>query len=239
MPTPLRRGLRFAGKSAWYSFALLALLLALGVGAATQGLRWVESNPASIAYWLSARAKQPVRFSAVRAEWTRRGPLLALSGLHIGPKESAIPMGQAEVLIAPYTGWLPGRRFTELRLHNLSLTLERNPAGEWHVRGLPGQSTGRDPLDTLEELGELQVIGGRLRICEPASKLDVEIPRIDLRVQVNGTRVRAGVRAWAKGVEMPCRQASISTASAAMVACMPVRVVSIWQVGPACCVGRA
>ena len=208
MPTPLRRGLRFAGKSAWYSFALLALLLALGVGAATQGLRWVESNPASIAQWLSARAKQPVRFSAVRAEWTRRGPLLALSGLHIGPKESAIALGQAEVLIAPYTGWLPGRRFTELRLHDLSLTLERGATGEWHVRGLPGQSTGRDPLDTLEELGELQVIGGRLRIVAPANGLDVEIPRIDLRAQVSGARVRAGVRAWAKGVEMPL-QASL------------------------------
>ena len=203
MPTPLRRGLRFAGKSAWYSFALLVLLLALGVGAATQGLRWVESNPASIASWLSVRAKQPVRFTAVRAEWTRRGPLLALRGLHIGPGQDAIALGQAEVLIAPYTGWLPGRRFTELRLHNLSFTLERSPAGEWHVRGLPGQSSGRDPLETLEGLGELQVIGGRLRIVAPASGLDVEIPRIDLRMQVSGARVRAGVRAWAKGVEMP------------------------------------
>ena len=203
MPTPLRRGLRFAGKSAWYSFAVLALLLALGVGAATQGLRWVESNPASIANWLSSRAKQPVRFNAVRAEWTRRGPLLALSGLQIGPRENAIPMGQAEVLLAPYTGWLPGRRFTELRLHDLALTLERNASGQWHVRGLPGQSTGRDPLDTLEGLGELQIIGGRLRIVAPATGLDVEIPRIDLRVQVSGARVRAGVRAWAKGVEMP------------------------------------
>ena len=95
MPTPLRRGLRFAGKSAWYTFALLALLLALCVGAATQGLRWVESNPATIASWLSERAKQPVRFSAVRAEWTRRGPLLALSDLHVGPGADAIPMGQA------------------------------------------------------------------------------------------------------------------------------------------------
>ena len=209
MPTPLRRGLRFAGKSAWYSFALLALLLAVGVGASTQGLRWVESNPKTIASWLSARAKQPVRFSAVRAEWTRRGPLLALSGLHIGPKESAIPMGQAEVLLAPYTGWLPGRRLTELRLHRLALTLERNASGEWHVRGLPGQSTGRDPLDTLEDLGELQVIDGRLRIIAPATGLDVEIPRIDLRVQVNGARVRAGVRAWAKDAEMPL-QASLN-----------------------------
>ncbi len=208
MPTPLRRGLRFAGKSAWYTFALLALLLALCVGAATQGLRWVESNPATIASWLSDRAKQPVRFSAVRAEWTRRGPLLALSDLHVGPGADAIPMGQAEVLLAPYTGWLPGRSFTELRLHGLALTLERNGAGEWHVRGLPGQSTGRDPLDTLEGLGELQVIGGRLHILAPATGLDVEFPRVDLRVQVNGARVRAGVRAWARDAQMPL-QASL------------------------------
>ncbi len=200
MPTPLRRGLRFAGKSAWYTFALLALLLAVTVGAATQGLRWLEANPAPVAQWLSARAKQPVAFSALRAEWTRRGPLLSLSDLRIGPGADAIPMGQAEVLVAPYSGWLPGRRFTELRLHGLALTLERNAAGEWHVRGLPGQGGASDPLDTLEGLGELQVIGGQLRIVAPGT--DVEVPRIDLRVQVNGPRVRAGVRAWsARGGE--------------------------------------
>ena len=196
MPTPLRRGLRVAGKSAWYGFALLALMLAIGVGVATQGLRWVEANPQPVSQWLSAKANQPVRFSSLRAEWTRRGPLLSLSDLRIGPGADAIPMGQAEVLVTPYAGWLPGRRFTELRLHDLSLTLERDATGEWHVRGLPGQSSGRDPLETLEGLGELQVIGGRLRVLSPASGIDVEVPRIDLRVQVSGPRVRAGVRAW-------------------------------------------
>ena len=196
MPTRLRRGLRFAGKSAWYGFALVALLLALAVGAATQGLRWLEQHPARVAGWLAARAGQPVAFSGLKADWTRRGPLLALTGLRIGPGADAIPMGQAEVLIAPYAGWLPGRRLTELRLHGLDLRLERNAAGEWHVRGLPGQAGSADPLDTLEGLGELQVIGGRLRVSAPAQGIEVEVPRVDLRVQVDGARVRAGVRAW-------------------------------------------
>ncbi len=196
MPTRLRRGLRFAGKSAWYGFAVAALLLALVVGSVTRGLGWLESNPARVATWLGAKANQPIAFDGLKAEWTRRGPLLRLSGLRIGPGGEAIPMGQAEVLVAPYTGWLPGRRMTELRLHGLVLTLERNADGEWHVQGLPGQSSGRDPLRQLEALGELQVIGGRLRIIAPSSGIDLVVPRIDLRVQVDGERVRAGIRAW-------------------------------------------
>ncbi|MDO5610732.1 MAG: YhdP family protein [Pseudomonadota bacterium] len=203
MPTRLRRSLRFAGKSVWYGFALLALLLAASYGAATQGMRWLEANPARVADWLSRKAGQPLAFSTLDAQWTRRGPLLRLDDLRIGPAPDAIPMGQAEVLFAPYTGWLPGRRFTELRLHGLALTLERNAAGEWHVRGLPGQSTQHNPLDALEGLGELQVVGGRLQLRAPDSGIDVEIPRIDLRIQVNGKRVRAGVRAWPRDGQTP------------------------------------
>lgn len=203
MPTRLRRGLRFAGKSVWYGFALLVLSLAVGYGAVTQGLGWLEANPARVAEWLSRKAGQPLAFSGLEAEWTRRGPLLRLQNLRIGPAADAIPMGQAEVLFAPYTGWMPGRRFTELRLHALTLALERNEAGEWHVRGLPGQSTRHDPLDALEGLGELQVIAGRLKVQAPANGVEVEIPRIDLRIQVSGKRVRAGVRAWPRDGQTP------------------------------------
>ncbi|MGY0504087.1 YhdP family protein [Luteimonas sp. e5] len=195
MPTRVRRGLRVAGKSAWYGFAVLALLLALAVGAATQGLRWLEAHPARVAAWLSHKAGQPIAFSGLRGQWTRRGPLLQLSDLRVGAESEAIPVGQAEVLVAPYAGWLPGRRLTELRLHGLSLTLERDDAGEWRVHGLPGQQAGDgDALDRLEALGELQVIGGRLRVL--ARGVDVSVPRIDLRLQVSGSRLRAGVRAW-------------------------------------------
>ena len=66
MPTPLRRGLRFAGKSAWYAFALLALLLAIAVGAVTQGLRWLEANPQPVAQWLSAKALSLIHISSPR-----------------------------------------------------------------------------------------------------------------------------------------------------------------------------
>ena len=84
MPTPLRRGLRFAGKSVWYLFALVALLAALIVAAVTQGLDWLERHPERVSHWLSAQASHPVRFSGLQASWTRRGPLLRLDDLRIG-----------------------------------------------------------------------------------------------------------------------------------------------------------
>ena len=208
MPTPLRRGLRFAGKSVWYLFAVLALTAALVVAGVTQGLGWLERHPERVARWLSAQASHPVRFSGLEASWTRRGPLLRLDGLRIGAGADAVPVGRAEVLVAPYSGWLPGRRFTELRLRGLSLVLERAPSGQWGVRGLPGQASGQDPLQMLEGLGELQVIGGKLRIVAPANGIDVAIPRIDLRMQVDGPRVRVGVRAWPAAGDSPL-QASL------------------------------
>ncbi|MDQ3510783.1 MAG: hypothetical protein M3414_03670, partial [Pseudomonadota bacterium] len=79
----------------------------------------------------------------------------------------------------------------------LDLTLERLDDGRWQVRGLPGQrQMGGDPLAALEGLGELQVIDGGLAVLAPSLGIDAHIPRIDLRLRVEGDRVRAGVRAW-------------------------------------------
>ena len=101
------------------------------------------------------------------------------------------------MLISQYAGLLPGRSFTELRLRGLDLTLERNDDGRWNVRGLPGQQQpGADPFAALERLGELQIIGGRLRVQAPSLGIDATVPRIDLRLRVEGDRVRSGMRAW-------------------------------------------
>ena len=106
-------------------------------------------------------------------------------------------IGDAEILVSQYAGLLPGRSFTELRLRGLELTLERADDGRWRVRGLPGeQQPGGDPLSTLERLGELQVIGGRLSVIAPALGIDATLPRIDLRLQRAG---RPG----------PCRRARV------------------------------
>ena len=171
----------------WYALALGLIAMALVAGVASQLLPLAERHPDRIAAWLSARAGRPVAFDAVETQWTRRGPLLRLDHLRIGSGAQTFVIGDAEILVSQYAGLLPGRSFTELRLRGLDLTLERADDGRWSVRGLPGQQQpGGDPLATLERLGELQVIGGKLTVIAPGLGIDATLPRIDLRLQVEG-----------------------------------------------------
>lgn len=197
MPTPLRRRLRLARRGAVYGIAVVLVCMAVVLGIASQVLPLVERHPDRVAAWLSERAGRPVAFDAVKTQWTRRGPLLQLDGLRLGEGDSGVRIGQAEVLVSMYGGLLPGRSFTELRLRGLSLTLQRGDDGRWSVRGLPGQQQSTDdPLRSLEGLGELQVIDGRLAIIAPSLGWNIRLPEIDLRLRVQGDRVRAGTRAW-------------------------------------------
>lgn len=199
MTTPLRRRLRMARRGAFYGAAVVLVLVAVLLGAASQVLPLAERHPDRVAAWLSQRAGRPVHFDAVKTEWTRRGPLLQLDNLRVGEGDEALMVGDAEVLVSVYAGLLPGQAFSELRLRGLDLTLERADDGRWQVRGLPGQrdeTPQRDPLAALEGLGELQVIDGKLAVNAPSLGVNVRIPKIDLRLRVNGDRVRAGVRAW-------------------------------------------
>ncbi len=195
MPTSLRRRLRLARRGLWYVTALSLVLVALCAGIVSQLLPLAERHPDRIAEWLSARAGRPVQFDTVQTAWTRRGPLLRLDGLRVGADKDAVAIGAAEILVSQYAGLLPGRSFTELRVRNLALTLERADDGRWQVRGLPGQAQGGDPLGALEGLGELQVIDARLGISAPSLKIETVIPDVDLRLQVDGERVRSGLRA--------------------------------------------
>lgn len=198
MPTPLRRRMRMARRGLAYAVALSLVLVALVLAVASQVLPLAESNPQRIAAWLSERAGRPVMFDRVETAWTRRGPLLRLDNLRVGAGAQAFTVGDAEMLVSVYAGLLPGHAFSELRLRGLDLTLERADDGRWKVRGLPGQEqpAQRDPLQALEGLGELQVIDGKLTVIAPALGIDAGIPRINLRLRVDGPRVRAGVRAW-------------------------------------------
>lgn len=195
MHTPLRRRLRLARRWAAYLLAVVLVLMALALGAASQVLPLAERHPDRIAAWLSEKAGRPVAFEGVRTQWTRRGPLLQLEGLHIGDPDGGVHIGQADVLVSMYAGLLPGRSFTELRLRGPSLTLERGDDGRWSVRGLPMTGTA-DPLDYLEGLGELQVIGGALDVRAPQLGLRTRIPKIDLRLRVDGRHVGGGARAY-------------------------------------------
>jgi uncharacterized protein (TIGR02099 family) len=199
MTTPVRRRLRLARRGTWYALAGVLVLMALAAGIASQLLPLAERHPDRIAAWLSARAQRPVVFDHVTTQWTRRGPLLRVDGLRIGEGVDAVPIGEAEILISQYAGLLPGRSFTELRLRGLALVLERGDDGRWQVRGLPGQAQSEgDPLDALQGLGELQVIDGRLTVIAPALGIHATLPRVDLRLRVQGDRIRAAARIWAR-----------------------------------------
>ncbi|UHQ19451.1 TIGR02099 family protein [Lysobacter sp. KIS68-7] len=197
MPTPVRRRLRHARRFVGYGALVVLIVAALLVGLAKQMLPLVEQHPDKIAAWLSERAGRPVHFARVETQWTRRGPLLRLDDLRIGDASQSILIGDTEMLVSLYAGLLPGRTFTELRLRGLDLTVQRASDGQWSVRGLPGQQQpGADPFAALERLGEVQIIGGRLRVDAPSLGIDATVPRIDLRLRVEGDRVRSGMRAW-------------------------------------------
>ena len=190
--------LRRARKGAWYLAAAGLVAMALvAVAAAQFALPWLERNPRAVAAWLGERTGRPVAFDTLDAQWTRRGPLLRVTGLRIGDPATAVPIGEAEIQIAQYAGLLPGRSLTELRLRGLDLALQRADDGSWQVRGLPGaQHDEGDPLDALQGLGELQVVDARLRIDAPSLSIAHTLPRVDLRMQVDRRRVRAAARAW-------------------------------------------
>ncbi|MDQ2701537.1 MAG: TIGR02099 family protein [Pseudomonadota bacterium] len=204
MSPSLQRRLRLARRGLWYALAIGLVLMALAAGVVSQLLPLAERHPDVIAEWLGERIDRPVAFDRVQTSWTRRGPLLQLDGLRLGEGANTIRVGDAEMLVSQYAGLLPGRSFTELRLRGLELTLERGDDGRWQVRGLPGQAASpSDPFAALEGLGELQVIGGKLAIDAPSLGIDARLPRVDMRLQVDGDRVRMGMRAWARQGSAP------------------------------------
>ncbi|MET1023354.1 MAG: YhdP family protein, partial [Pseudoxanthomonas sp.] len=197
MPIAFHHRLRVLRRMAWYALAVVLVGVAVVLGVASQLLPLAEHHPDRVAAWLSQQAGRPITFRTLKTEWTRRGPLLQLDGLQVGAgpgQTEGLQIGQAEVLVSLYSGLLPGRAFTELRLRNIALEAERADDGSWAIRGFPGQKPGGDPLKALDGLGELQVVDGRLHVLAPSLGWDLQLPRIDLRLRVQGRDVRAGVR---------------------------------------------
>ena len=200
--SPLRRRIRHARRWSGYGALVLLIALALVVAVANQLLPMVERNPDRISAWLSVRVGEPVRFSAARAEWTRAGPRFILDGLRVGTAANILDIGRAELTVSMYSGLLPGHPLTQLKIRGLSLGLVQDPDGRWRVVGLPGQAVG-DPLDRLEGFGELQIERTRLAIRAPALKLSTVLPRVDVRIRVDGPRVRVGLSGWSDTADLP------------------------------------
>ncbi len=94
MPTSLHRRLRLIRRWSMHLLAMVLVLMALVLGAASQLLPLVERNPDRVAAWLAEKAGRPVSFERMHTQWTRRGPLLQLEGLHIGEADGGVRIGQ-------------------------------------------------------------------------------------------------------------------------------------------------
>jgi len=197
VPTPFRRGMRHARRGLFYTGALALILLAAIVAIADRLLPLVQEHPDQIAAWLIARSGRPVHFDHAEAYWTNRGPVFALYNLRIGEGKQQLAVDRAELLVAMYAGLLPDHPFTELRLHGLALTVERDATGRWHFVGLSGptEDENHDPLENLQGLGELQVADARLTVRAPELGIAFTSPRVDVRMRVSDKRMRAGIRA--------------------------------------------
>jgi uncharacterized protein (TIGR02099 family) len=204
MPSPLRRRIRHTRRLFGYGALVLLILAAVMVGLLNQLLPLVEQHPRKVAGWLSERVGQPVMFSRARGEWTRRGPRFTLDGLRIGEGARSLDIGRAELLVSVYSGLLPGEPLTELKIRELALVLEQGEDGRWRMAGLPFEPRpGTDPFDTLEALGELRVDRARLAVRSPAFRHDLQLPRVDLRLRVDGDQLRAGLAIWAQAGGRP------------------------------------
>jgi uncharacterized protein YhdP len=203
MPSPLRRTLRITRRTAGYGFLVLLILAALLVSVANLLLPFIENNPERVQAWLTERVGQPVRFKHSSTEWTRRGPRISLSGLRVGEGGSAVEIARAELLVAVYSGLLPGHPLTELKAKDLHLRLEQLPDDSWQLLGVPRQENSKtDALDVLSGFGELQLERSDL-VIRPNRHPAIRIPRIDMRMRVQGRQLRVGLRAEARRGDAP------------------------------------
>jgi uncharacterized protein (TIGR02099 family) len=205
MVTTLKRRLRHLRRVLAYSALVILILLAVLIGLLSQALPWISTHPKQIQAWLTERIGEPVTFSKAKGEWTRRGPVFTLDDLQVGEGDNSLKVGRAHLLVAVYSGLLPGSPLTELKVGQLSLQLVQDQDQRWSIKGLPGQAAGSqvDPLDKLEGFGELQIEQAALSIEAPLHQLSVKIPRVDLRLRVSDTKIKAGMSAWADTQSAP------------------------------------
>ena len=203
MPNSWRRSLRITRRTFGYGALVLLILAALLVSIANLFLPFIENNPQRVKQWLSEQVGQPVNFQNSHAEWTRRGPKISLQGLIVGEGNSKVSIDRAELLVSIYSGILPNHPLTELKVKALSLRLEQQPDDSWQLLGVPRQANSKaDALDILSGFGELQVENSVLQI-NSKNKAPIRMPRVDMRLRVQGAKLTIGLRAIAKSGDLP------------------------------------
>jgi uncharacterized protein (TIGR02099 family) len=191
----LRRRARRVRRVLAYGLVSLLILLALVVAIANQMLPVLARHPADVAQWLSERIGRPVSIDAVDARWSRRGPLLRVTGLRIGAAGDLLEIGRAELQVNAYAGFLPGVPLTVVKVRGPTLELTRGAAGEWRLEGLGDRRGGGESFDLrqLDGLGELQIEDASLSFLDVPSGRRWTVQQVAARLRTVGARFRLGV----------------------------------------------
>ncbi|MBS0583912.1 MAG: TIGR02099 family protein [Proteobacteria bacterium] len=206
--TPWRRHLH---RAQWWLFGLLAtfaILMAI-VSSATQlvVLPWLTNHPEWVGAKLAEVLHRPVAIDRLEARWERTGPLLNLTGVHLGAMPAAAAQAAAEQTLnlvsaglkINFFAWvMPGASWTEIRLSGIELDLVRDARGEWHLRGLDtgnGAASNPNPDDSaLFSLGTVVVREARLNIADEPNAKHFKLGADELRLVAHGDFLRALAR---------------------------------------------
>jgi len=191
---------RFLG----YGAATLVILAGLVVALLSQLLPLLARDPQAVANWLSTQVNRPIAIASLQARWERRGPLFDVEGLRIGGGDEPLLIDRAALRLDLFAGLLPGQSLAALQLDGLALTLRRESDGQWQLQGMTRSAEPFD-LRQLEGFGELVIDQASLLVIDPASDLELSLPRIDARLRSKSDQLQLALAAYADRGGRPLR----------------------------------
>src|SRR5579863_6403817 len=198
--TPGQRHLRRV--RLWLSglFAAVVIVIGLLVGLTQLALPWLASHPEKISALLSERLHRPVTIDRVDTHWERNGPLLNLTGLHLGVAGADPSSSNAQPLTIASAGikinffaWLRRNAgWTEFRIAGVELDLVHDAAGQWQLRGMDSSSGDERNVDdnALFGLGTLVLRDARLNIDDVPNERRFKLGADELRLINKGDQHR-------------------------------------------------
>ena len=190
----------------WLSglFAAAIIVMGLVVGLTQLALPWVASHPEKISAMLSERLHRPVTIDRVDSHWERFGPLLNLTGVHLGVASADPSSSNAQPLTIASAGiklnffaWLRhNASWTEFRITGVDLDLVRDASGKWQVRGMDASSNDERNVDdnALFALGTLVLRDAHLTLTDAVNDRHARFSADELRLINRGDQHRALAR---------------------------------------------
>ena len=191
-------------------FATVIITFALVVGITRLALPWIASHPKQVGEFVSARLNRVVTLQRADGVWESNGPLLVLHDIHIAgstPDRPAIVIPQAELKINFFSWLHRTQTWNEFRVIGLNLTLVRDVAGNWQLRGLDAvggadnssgagnTSASRDDNgNALFDLGALVIRDLHLTIDDKMADRQLQVAADEVRLINRGNHHRVLTR---------------------------------------------